>query len=180
MAPSEIDETIVHGEEPWDYAARMAKAKANAISLRYPGRWILGADTIVVVRDEFSQYRILGKPDSPDDAFDMLRLLSGTSHQVTTGVAFVRARPNLDPRGAGDPVMYSSAFTVSSRVFFREIEDWEIKAYINTGEPMDKAGAYAIQGGASKFVTRIKGSWTNIVGLPIEEVLDWLRKNSAG
>jgi nucleoside triphosphate pyrophosphatase len=177
--PSNVDETVASNEEPWDYATRMAKTKAKAVSLRHTGRWVLGADTIVVVRDEFNQYRILGKPATADDAFDMLKLLSGRGHQVTTGVAFVRAKPNLDPRASSEPVLYSSAFTVSSRVIFRDLEDWEIKAYVNTGEPMDKAGAYAIQGGASKFVTRIKGSWTNIVGLPVEEVLEWLRKNAS-
>lgn len=182
--PADIDETPMHREEPWDFATRMAKAKARAISLRYPGRWVLGADTIVVVRDELNQYRILGKPATTDDAVDMLNLLSGRSHQVTTGVAFTRSKPNPDPLGgvgaSSDPVLYSSAFTVSSRVFFREVQDWEITAYVKSGEPMDKAGAYAIQGGASKFVTRIKGSWTNIVGLPIEEVIDWLKKNAGG
>ena len=183
VIPSTIEEAPTPREDPWDYAARMAKAKAKSVAMAHPGRWTLGADTIVVVRDDVGVTRILEKPETPDDACDMLRLLSGRSHQVITAVAFARTNPHEETKSQSngkkhERLVHSSSFTVSSRVYFRPIEDWEIRAYINTGEPMDKAGAYAIQEGAAQFVERFTGSWSNIVGLPVHQVVEWLKKNA--
>jgi septum formation protein len=157
-------EVVVSGvdEEPWprekpeSYVLRNASEKARAVSARYPEAWILAADTIVVVNDE-----ILEKPKSAQHALDMLRRLSGREHEVITGVCVRHPIP------AG---FREAADTVRTRVRFRALSSAEIDAYVATGEPMDKAGAYAIQGGAASFVESIDGSYDNVVGLPLETV----------
>ena len=155
---ADVDETPRDGEAPHDYVRRLAEAKARAVAVRHPARLVLGADTTVVVDGT-----ILGKPVDAADAGDMLRRLSGRSHQVLTGVALVRD---------GRTVEVGVAVT---DVWFAAMTEADIDAYVATGEPMDKAGAYGIQGRASCFVTRIDGSYSNVVGLPVALVHQWLR-----
>ena len=129
--------------------------KARAIAAQVNGRPVLAADTVVVIDS-----LVLGKPVDPDDAKRMLRLLSGRSHEVITAVALMSTR-----RGQSDAVI--DAMIESTVVEFAPLDTAEIDWYVATGEPSDKAGAYAIQGLASRFVTRIEGSYSNVVGLPV-------------
>lgn len=157
VVPVDIDETPFNGESPHDYVLRLArtKAEAGALDSRLP---TLGSDTAVVVGG-----RILGKPLNREHAHDMLVSLSGRSHEVMTGVAV------SGPRGVLDAC-------VTTRVTMRPIEDDEIAAYWNSGEPADKAGGYAIQGRAAVFVERIEGSYSSVVGLPLFETSELLRQ----
>jgi septum formation protein len=141
-------------EHPAAYAARMARLKAAAVAEAHPTAVVLGADSVVAVGET-----ILGKPADAADALRMLRLLSGRSHQVVTGCAIFA--PGREPE----------IFTVATDVTMGVVSDDRLAAYVATGEPMDKAGAYAIQGGAAAFVTTICGSYTNVVGLPLAEVV---------
>ena len=151
-------------ETPDVYVMRQAEGKAFAANIP-DGECLLvvGADTIVSAGGE-----VLGKPKDEADAARMLRILSGTSHEVLTGVSFRTVRD-----GASDRV---DTICVRTRVFFRRLSDDEIAAYVVTGEPLDKAGAYAIQGRAAAFVERIEGSYTNVVGLPLAEVYEYLER----
>jgi len=158
--PGNIDETPKPGESPQDYVVRLAREKAEAVEAR-GDRIVLGADTSVVIDGQ-----ILGKPSSPADAIQMLRLLSGRSHEVITGICLRSARVRVT----------DAAIT---RVWFAALSDSDIDAYAASGEPMDKAGAYGIQGLASKFVERIDGCYFNVMGLPIALVYAHLRKNPA-
>jgi septum formation protein len=144
-------------ESPADYAARMAKMKTLEVADRFPDRTVLGADTIVVLGD-----RIMGKPADAADALGMLTALSGRTHQVIT--AFCLAAPDR-------PALTRA---VSTDVDMRASTEAELRAYIATGEPTDKAGAYAIQGVGTFLVTAIRGSYTNVVGLPVARVLEVL------
>jgi septum formation protein len=131
------------------------------VAARSPaGSIVLGADTAVIVEGQ-----VLGKPADPDDASRMLRMLSGRSHQVLTGVCLVRAPGRLE-----------SLEHSSTTVWFRDLSGAEIRDYVSSGEPFDKAGAYAVQGRASRFVTRIKGCYSNVVGLPVSRVDAMLRR----
>ncbi len=141
-------------EHPAAYAARMARLKAAAVAEMHPTAVVLGADSVVAVGET-----ILGKPADAADALRMLRLLSGRSHQVVTGCALFA--PGREPE----------IFTVATDVTMGVVSEDRLAAYVATGEPMDKAGAYAIQGGAAAFVTTICGSYTNVVGLPLAEVV---------
>jgi septum formation protein len=147
------------GESPRAFALRMAEEKARAVAVDHPGEDILGADTIVVVEGE-----VLGKPQDAADAARMLRRLSGREHEVITGVCLIRAG--------------SSARTeaVTTVVRFVDLTEREITDYISSGEPMDKAGAYAIQGLASKWIPEIRGEYANVVGLPVATVWKMLRE----
>ena len=149
----EIDETPKPGEKPRAYVERLAAEKAGAADA--PGI-IIAADTIVVQGET-----ILGKPTDERHACEMLRSLSGTVHEVVTGVCVKSAE-------------HTVVFSVGTQVAFRAMEEAEIEAYVATGEPMDKAGAYAIQGGAAHMVQRIEGSYTNVVGLPLCELHETL------
>ena len=167
VQPANVDETPHAGERPREYAERLAREKALAVWRMSPEEIVLGADTIVVV-DE----KILGKPRDADDAFRMLRLLSGREHRVITGVCVVRA-------GGGSGSEHAPAWKVTSEttlVTMTEIGDEEIRAYIATGEPLDKAGAYAIQGMASRWIPRIEGDYSNVVGLPVARVYGMLKE----
>ncbi len=144
-------------EHPAAYAARMARLKAAAVAATRPDAVVLGADSVVAVGET-----ILGKPTDAADALRMLRLLSGRSHQVVTGCAIFA--PGREPE----------IFTVATDVTMGVVSEERLAAYVATGEPMDKAGAYAIQGGAAAFVTTICGSYTNVVGLPLAEVVEIL------
>ena len=149
---AEVDETPHPDETPAAYVERLAIDKARAVLALRPGARVLGADTTVTIDDE-----ILGKPVDAADAARMLRKLSGRTHHVLTGVAVVSA--------AG---VQSAVET--TRVWFDAMTEEDISWYVGTGEPIDRAGAYAIQGLASRFVPRIEGSYSNVVGLPVAMV----------
>jgi septum formation protein len=151
-----VDESLLPGEKAEDYVVRLAEAKACAVSAA-PDEVVLGADTTVVIGSE-----ILAKPDDAADARRMLSLLSGKRHQVLTGICLRR----------GEQMIRDRAVT---QVWFSRMTDEEIAEYAASGEPMDKAGAYAIQGLASKFVERIDGCFFNVVGLPVALVYKRLR-----
>jgi len=146
---ADIDETPHPNEAPAAYVERLAIEKARAVLALRPGATVLGADTTVTIGGE-----ILGKPESKDDAIRMLRKLNGAVHDVHTGVALVSARG-------------VRAAVETTRVWFSKMTDEDISWYVATGEPIDRAGAYAIQGFASRFIPRIEGSYSNVVGLPV-------------
>lgn len=145
---ADIDETMDPQKAPFDEVARVSRLKAAATP-RKDGDVVVAADTIVVCEG-----RVLGKPRSEAEAAAMLRLLSGRDHQVMTGVTVIR-----DGR--------VQTFTEVTDIHFRELSDREIDRYVATGEPMDKAGAYGIQGGAALFCTRMVGDYYNVMGLPV-------------
>lgn len=141
---------------------QLAEIKAQDIAKQYPRRWVIAADTIVVIND-----MILGKPDSEEDARTMLNQLSNRTHQVLTGYALFCRDENC---------FHSNVITTQVR--FKKLNASEIEWYIHTGEPFDKAGAYAIQGIGTFLVKSIKGSYTNVVGLPVCEVIEFLIKKN--
>ena len=172
--PTDIPEDPLNGESPRACAQRLAREKALAISSQHPERCILGADTIVVVDN-----MMLGKPIDAADAHRMLRLLSGKTHQVITGVCLVRPQtgPVRPESKVGDGGISVDVRSEVTSVTFHELTDQDIQAYVQTGEPMDKAGAYAIQGRASRWIPRIEGDYFNVVGLPIALVWTMLQEN---
>jgi len=152
VEPADIDETPLPNEPAASYVARLANDKARHVAERHPEAVVIGADTIVALDGE-----LLGKPADADDAGAMLGRLSGRAHEVLTGVAVAR-----------DGDVYG--IVEVSRVWFRTLGRPEIDAYVATGEPLDKAGSYAIQGLGGAFVERTEGAWDNIVGLPMAVV----------
>jgi septum formation protein len=158
VIPSSFDESTVSMITPQPYVKILAQSKALDVSKSHPDNWIIGADTIVVINET-----ILGKPTSKNNARDMLNCLSNTTHTVITGYCIC-----CQTEGK----LYSD--TVSTDVIFKPLSEKEIEWYIHTEEPFDKAGAYAIQGLASSFVKEIIGSYTNVVGLPVYEIVDYL------
>jgi septum formation protein len=158
-----INEDQFAGEPPIKYALRLAEEKAQAVAAQYPQSYVLGADTIVVVDGE-----VLGKPKNPEDATRMLRLLSGHDHEVTTAVSLIS--PGTVAQGT-----LAETRASTTKVYFRQIAEAEIQQYVAGGEPMDKAGAYAIQGGASRWTDRIEGEFSNVVGLPLSLVTEMLK-----
>ena len=174
VQPADINETPLASESPRDCAERLAREKALAVFKNRPREYVLGADTIVVVDDT-----ILGKPRDAEDAARMLRLLSGRTHSVITGVCVV-GRKVVSGRWSGtteDPELRTASET--TLVTMCGLSDDEIRAYVATGEPMDKAGAYAIQGMASRWIPRIEGDYSNVVGLPVARVYAMLREEGA-
>jgi septum formation protein len=159
MAPH-INEDQRPGEAPLEYALRLAHEKAQTVARHRPLGPVLGADTIVVVDGE-----VLGKPADVADAVRMLRRLSARVHQVSTAVSLALPEGSADTRSC------------TTQVYFRRLTDDEIQQYVAGGEPMDKAGAYAIQGGAARWADRIEGEYSNVVGLPLSLVTDMLRTN---
>lgn len=155
--PADISEDRRAGEPPTQYALRLAQEKAEKIAQRFAGRFVLGADTIVVIDHE-----VLGKPRNAEDAARMLRLLSGRTHCVTTAVSLIAPRATPETRSS------------TTQVEFRALNEDEIQQYVAGGEPNDKAGAYAIQGGAARWVTRLEGDYSNVVGLPMPLVSEML------
>jgi septum formation protein len=151
-----VDEAIRPNESPGDYVVRLSREKARAVARGH--ELTLGADTTVVINGE-----IMGKPADAEEAGRMLRALSGQWHQVLTGVTLARA----------DRILSAVS---STRVKFAELSDAEIEWYISTGEPMDKAGAYAIQGRASLFIEGVEGSYSNVVGLPMRLTYELARQ----
>ncbi len=160
IIPSDFDESSVTMSDPESYVRTLAKSKAIDISKKHPESWVLGADTVVLIDDS-----ILGKPASKAEARSMLKQLSGQTHQVITGYCLCCQTKN-------DII----SETVKTDVRFKTLRDAEIEWYIQTGEPFDKAGAYAIQGIGTFLVKRINGSYTNVVGLPVCEVIEFLIK----
>ncbi len=152
VIPVEIDEAVLPGEEPKDYVARLALAKARAVSRSNPGSVVLGADTAVV-----AGALVLGKPADAGEARQMLKTLSGRTHDVLTGVALC-----VNGREACE--------VACTTVRFLPLSAAEIAWYVATSEPYDKAGGYAVQGLASRFVDTIEGSYSNVVGLPVSIV----------
>jgi septum formation protein len=158
----DVDERQLAGEPPEDYVARVALAKATAGRARHPEAAVIGADTTVVIDNE-----VLGKPADDLDAGRMLRRLSGRRHDVLTGVAVLadgKTATRVERTG----------------VWFAELSDSDIAWYIASGEPRDKAGAYAIQGLAARFIPRIEGSYSNVVGLPLAAVWEMLQDAGLG
>jgi septum formation protein len=160
VCAADVDERAREGENPRAMAERLAREKARAVRAKFPGDFVLGADTVVVVADE-----ILGKPNDAEDAARMLRLLSGREHEVITGVCVI------SPDGCEDT---RSEIT---KVFFTRLSEDDIAAYVASGEPMDKAGAYGIQGTASRWIPKISGDYFNVVGLPVALVTKMLRES---
>jgi septum formation protein len=156
-APEVVEERY-ESELPIQFARRMAEAKAHWVFAREQGATVLAADTIVTIGDH-----VLGKPEDPEEAMEMLRKLSGRKHKVTTAICLI----------GGDTELVEDETT---EVVMSEISEDEIRAYVATGEPMDKAGAYAIQGMASRWVSRIEGDYFNVVGLPVAKVWGMLRE----
>jgi septum formation protein len=160
VIPSDIDETTVPLSPPEIYVRVLSEAKAESIAKKYPEKWVIGADTIVL-----KDGAVLGKPGSIDEARSMLKQLSGQAHQVFTGYSIICKSKDR-----------KFSETVQTEVLFKNLADEEIEWYIHTKEPFDKAGAYAIQGLGSFLVKRINGSYTNVVGLPVCEVIEFLIK----
>ncbi|HET7441506.1 MAG TPA: Maf family protein [Terriglobales bacterium] len=166
VLPTDIPEIPEPGEAPRNFAERLARAKARAAAQQRPHDTILGADTIVVVDGS-----ILGKPSDTADAARMLRLLSGKTHQVTTAVCLLTPKTQLVPAVMEDMRSETTLVTMN------ELSDSDILFYAQSGEPMDKAGAYAIQGIASRWIPRIEGDYSNVVGLPVSLVYRMLREH---
>lgn len=165
VMPAHIDETAHAAESPEAYVRRVADSKARAIAGRVNDRIILAADTTVVIDDQ-----MLAKPEDDEDAKRMLRMLSGRTHEVLTAVAVCRGPEGSAPLRTGRLIEIER-----TQVEFAPLTEFEIDWYVATGEPRDKAGAYAIQGYASRFITRIDGSYSNVVGLPIALVYEMLK-----
>lgn len=179
VKPANIPEIRLEGEKARDFAERMAREKARAVWKQIEKNeplittkdtkaherraqrdtCVLGADTVVVVEDQ-----VLGKPESASDAARMLHLLSGREHQVITGVCLIG-------------LAFEDVRSETTKVDFSAISENEIHDYIASGEPMDKAGAYAIQGKASRWISKIEGDYSNVVGLPVDLVLRMLREH---
>ncbi len=160
VIPSSIDENSIPISSPETYVRALAEAKAHDISKRYPENWIIGADTIILI-----QGTIFGKPDSRKEARLMLKSLSGQIHQVLTGYSICCKSKKRN---------FSE--TIKTDVLFKNLTNKEIEWYIHTKEPFDKAGAYAIQGLGTFLVKSINGSYANVVGLPVCEVVEFFIK----
>ena len=158
VVPANLPEEQLPGEDAHAFAQRLAKEKAKAVGQQHPQNFVLGADTIVLINGE-----VLGKPRDAEDARRMLRMLSGKTHEVATAVC-------LAGPGGEETAIERTQVTMS------EIPESEIADYIASGEPMDKAGAYAIQGGAKKWISRVEGDYFNVVGLPVPLVVEMLQR----
>lgn len=162
VCPSDADEVAREGEAPAALVRRLAEEKAREVAGREHG-WVLGADTVVVVDGE-----VLTKPSDDRVAASMLERLGGRWHEVVTGVAVI-----------GEADSRATAIAVTTRVCFRALDRARVRRYVATGEGRDKAGAYAVQGLGSGLVSRIEGSYTNVVGLPAAETIDLLESSGA-
>ena len=158
--PSQVDEKNIPGESPVEHVLRVAGAKAQVVSRSHPDRWVLAADTVVVIDD-----RVLGKPRDRGEAEAMLTVLSNREHQVLTAYSILKGSSLQKREGV-----------VITRVLFKALSAEEIRWYIRSGEPFDKAGGYAVQGKGAFMVREVHGSYTNVVGLPLCEVLEALRE----
>ncbi len=160
VVPSQIPEHRADGETPEEYVARLSREKARAVAERYPSHWVIAADTIVVLGDQ-----LLEKPVDADDAKRMLARIAGDTHVVVTGVTLKRLEPP-----------YVDTHVATSEVRFLPLTANDIEWYVRTGEPLDKAGAYAAQGVGGMFIESIHGSYTNVVGLPLALLFQMLRR----
>ncbi len=180
VEPTDIPEVPQPGEPARDFTRRLACAKARAIAGQHPDKLVLAADTTVVVEDQ-----ILNKPEDDEDARRMLRLLSGRTHEVITGVCLIgpqlSGRQNrAAPTGVSAPHdSFEDVQSETTAVTFVPLSDRDIDYYVSTREPMDKAGAYAIQGVASRWISRIEGDYANVVGLPVALVYRMLSQRGA-
>ncbi len=163
VLPSDVPETPLAGETQEKHVLRLATEKANALACQHAEAWVIGADTIVYLDGE-----ILGKPSSRPDARQMLAKLSGRVHRVYTGFAVVCLARNV-----------SACEVVESAVSFKDISAAERDWYVHTDEPYDKAGGYALQGSGAFFVREVQGSYTNVIGLPLCEVISMLQRLGA-
>lgn len=163
VVPADICEDVLPGELPAEHVMRLSREKADAVAATTNGRFFIGADTVVVLDD-----RIMGKPVDETEAFDMLTALSGRSHEVITGFTVYDKVSEIH-----------LSRCVRTEVTFKDLGEHEIRAYIATGCPMDKAGAYAMQGGAVHFIRSICGSYTNVIGLPMTELYELLETMQA-
>jgi septum formation protein len=161
VVPSSLQESNQSGMRPHVHATYFAEAKAKEVANRHPHEWILGADTIVVLGQE-----ILGKPADFTEASSMLSRLAGQNHRVITSICLIHASMEV-----------VESEWVETKVFMRSLSVEDIEGYIRTGEPMDKAGAYGIQGIGGCLVQRIEGSYSNVVGLPLCETLELFRRH---
>ena len=160
VIPADVDETVDQPLSPAEMVRELAFRKASAISALYPSALVIGADTLVAYGEH-----ILGKPNSSEHAFEMLSLLNGKCHDVYTGVALICSAGNIN--------ITSSE---CSQVCFRQVDQQLLRRYIATGEPMDKAGAYAIQGHGAVLVEKVVGCYNNVVGLPTALLSGYLEK----
>jgi len=158
IAPS-VDETHLQGEHPPEFCARLSREKALSVAHDHPECLVIAADTVVVIGDT-----ILGKPQDEDQAHAFLRTLRARTHEVLTGYTVIRLDQDR-----------FTAKVVRTTVHFRDMSEEEIAWYVATGEPMDKAGAYALQGHGAAFIDRIDGSHTNVIGLPLSDLYDDLK-----
>jgi septum formation protein len=163
VIPSGVAEDFFNTESPREHVLRLAEAKAGEVAGKYPDRWVVAADTIVYINGS-----ILGKPKSREEAADMLRRLSGQEHRVLTGFSVCRVEKGKSNREAVQTVVRMKPLTAA-----------EIAWYVQTGEPFDKAGGYAIQGIGSFMIESIQGSYTNVVGLPLCELIQMLTRLGA-
>jgi septum formation protein len=160
IMPADVPETPDLGESPENFARRMALCKGKSVADRYPEAWVVGADTVVTIDG-----LILGKPDDANDALSILKRLNGQEHEVITAYSVICCKQGVEQVRA-----------VSTRVFFHAFSEAVLRGYIHTGEPMDKAGAYGIQGIGSFLVRKIEGSCSNVIGLPLGDLIaDMLR-----
>jgi septum formation protein len=163
VVPADICEDVLPGELPAEHVMRLSREKADAVSAVTNGRFFIGADTVVVLNN-----RIMGKPADEAEAFEMLSALSGRIHEVITGFTVFDKVSEIH-----------LSRCVRTEVTFKELSEGEILRYIATGCPMDKAGAYAMQGGAVHFIRSICGSYTNVIGLPMTELYELLETMQA-
>ena len=161
--PAHLNEDYIEGERPQQHVRRLAQEKARLIARKYPLAWVLGADTIVVIDG-----LILGKPKNKTQARKMLRKLSGREHEVFTGFTIAHVASKI-----------KQTKVIQSAVNFKTISAAELEWYIACDEPYDKAGGYAVQGRGAYFIQSIRGSYTNVIGLPLCEVLETLKKLEA-
>lgn len=160
MIPSHVPELHQQGEAPEEYVGRLSREKAGAIASQYPDRWVIAADTTVLFGDT-----LLEKPEDESDAVRMLGVIAGQTHTVYTGLT-------LQQQSRG----YHETRVSESEVRMLPLSEDEIRWYVRTGEPMDKAGAYAVQGIGSMFIESVHGSFTNVVGLPLATLYQMLRR----
>jgi len=163
VIPSKVFEDPVQAEPPRDHVLRLAEAKAREVAGKYPDRWVVAADTIVCINGS-----ILGKPKCREEAVEMLRRLSGQEHRVLTGYSVCHLEKGRSDKEAVQTAVRMKPLTLA-----------EIEWYVQTGEPFDKAGGYAIQGAGSFMIESIQGSYTNVVGLPLCELIQMLTRLGA-
>ena len=163
VIPNEVFEDFVQAESPRDHVIRLAEAKAREVAGKYPDRWVVAADTIVCINGS-----ILGKPKGREEAVEMLRRLSGQDHRVLTGFSVFHFEKGRSDKEAVQTVVRVKPLTPA-----------EMEWYVQTGEPFDKAGGYAIQGAGSFMIESIQGSYTNVVGLPLCELIQMLTRLGA-